>query len=101
MLVALEVAVLVVAVVWRVLSEDHTGRSAPLAVPLIAGMIGVLVLTEGALMLFKSPGLAADSRMTVAAHGVALVCAGAGIWGIAHRSRWYRQPKPKPAAEED
>ena len=97
MIVALGVVVLVIAVVRQLLPESRSR----LTVPMIATALGMVVLIEGAVVLLKLPGLADDSRMTTAAHGIAMVLAGAGIWGIAHRSRWYRKLEEKPARYDE
>jgi hypothetical protein len=86
MIPALGVSALTVAVVLQLLDLD-AGRSGG---RLTATAVGVLMLLEGALVLLTSPGFSDDAGMTTATHGVALLAAGAGIWGIAHRALWSR-----------
>jgi hypothetical protein len=86
MIPALGVSVLTVVVVLQLLDVD-AGRSAG---RLIASAVGVLMLLEGALVWLTSPGFSDDAGITTATHGVALMVAGAGIWGIAHRALWSR-----------
>jgi hypothetical protein len=82
MIPALGVSVLTVAVVWQLL-DAGAGRS---AARLIASVVGVLMLLEGALMLLTSSSFSDPAGMTTATHAVAMIVAGAGIWGISHRS---------------
>jgi hypothetical protein len=83
---AIGVSVLTVAVVLQLLDVDagrSTGR-------LVASTVGALMLLEGALMLLSSSSISDDTGITTAAHGIVLLIAGAGTWGIAHRSLWSR-----------
>jgi hypothetical protein len=92
MIPALGVSLLTVMVVLQLLDSD-TGRSASkqsAAGRLIASAVGILMLLEGALVLFTSPGFSDATGVTTATHGIALVVAGVGIWGIAHRTLWTR-----------
>jgi len=82
MLPALGVSALTVAVVWQLLD----GWPSRFSRRLIASAVGLLILLEGSLLLLTLPDTAAMDGMTPAVHGVALICAGAGIWAIAHRS---------------
>jgi hypothetical protein len=82
MIPALGVSLLTVAVVVQLL-EAGVSKS---AARLIAFAVGVLMLLEGAFVLFTSPSLSDPFGMTAATHGVAMVVAGAGVWGIAHRA---------------
>jgi hypothetical protein len=94
MIPALGVSVLTVAVVLQLLD----GGISSSARRLIASAVGILMLLEGALVLFTSPGFSDASGMTTATHGVVLVVAGAGIWAIAYRSLWSRVSSGKPQA---
>ena len=86
MILALGVSLLTVAVVLQLL-EGEVSQS---ATRLIASAVGVLMVLEGALVLFTNPNFADDSGLTTATHGVALLVAGAGTWAIAYRSLWGR-----------
>jgi hypothetical protein len=84
MIPALGVSVLTVAVVLQLL-DAGVGRA---AARLTASAVGFLMLVEGALVLLASPSFADPSGVTAATHGVAMIVAGSGIWGIAYRSLW-------------
>jgi hypothetical protein len=81
MIMALGVSALTVVVVLQLL-DGRTGRFSG---RLTASVVGVLMLLEGAMVLFISPDLA---DMTPVTHGVAMMAAGAGIWSIAHLNLW-------------
>jgi hypothetical protein len=89
MIPALGVSALTVAVVLQLLD----GGTSRLTARLISTALGVLMILEGAAVLFTSPGLTDDAGLTSATHGVALVAAGAGIWAIAYRTLWSRVSK--------
>jgi hypothetical protein len=86
MIPALGVSLLTILVVLQLL-ESGVGKPSG---RLIASAVGVLMLVEGAVVLFASPNLTGDSSITTATHGIAMVVAGAGIWGLAHRALWRR-----------
>lgn len=81
MIMALGVSALTVVVVLQLLD----GSDALVSGRLTASVVGVLMLLEGAVVLFTTPDLA---DMTPITHGVAMMAAGAGIWSIAYRSLW-------------
>jgi len=80
---ALGVSALTVAVVLQLLE----GRAAMPSGRLTASVVGVLILLEGAVVLFTSPDL---TDPTPIVHSIAMMAAGAGIWSIAHQSLWRR-----------
>jgi hypothetical protein len=73
MIPALGVSALTVAVVLQLLD----GGTSRLTARLISTALGVLMILEGAAVLFTSPGLTD----------------GAGIWAIAYRTLWSRVSK--------
>jgi hypothetical protein len=77
---------LTVAVVLQLL-ESSAGKP---AARLIASAVGVLMLLEGAIVLLRSSRFADDAGQTTAAHGIALVVAGAGVWALSYRILWTR-----------
>jgi hypothetical protein len=81
MFMALGVSALTVVVVLQLLD----GRTGLFSGRLIASAVGVLMLLEGAVVLFTTPDLADP---TAVVHGVAMMAAGAGIWSISHQSLW-------------
>ena len=81
MIMALGVSVLTVVVVLQLL-DGRTGRFSG---RLTASAVGVLMLLEGAVVLFTSPDPADPTTVT---HSVAMMAAGAGIWSIAHLDLW-------------
>lgn len=91
MIPALGVSLLTVVVVLQLLDEE----SSKSVTRFIASAVGVLMLLEGALVLFTNPSFSDDSGLTTATHGVVLLVAGAGIWAIAYRSLWSRVSPPK------
>ena len=78
---ALGVSALTVVVVLQLL-DGNTGRFSS---RLIASAVGLLMLLEGAVVLFTSPDMADPTTMV---HGVAMMAAGVGIWSIGHRALW-------------
>lgn len=80
---ALGVSALTVVVVLQVLE----GQASLASGRLTAAIVGGLLLLEGAALLFTSPDLTNPTPVT---HAVAMMAAGAGIWGIAHRRLWSR-----------
>ena len=81
MFMALGVSALTVVVVLQLLE----GRAAMPSGRLTASIVGILMLLEGAVVLFTS-----HPDPTPIVHNVALMAAGAGIWSIAHQSLWRR-----------
>lgn len=81
MFMALGVSALTVVVVLQLLE----GRAAMPSGRLTASIVGILMLLEGAVVLFTS-----HPDPTPIVHSVALMAAGAGIWSIAHQSLWRR-----------
>ena len=81
MFIALGVSALTVVVVLQLL-DGNAGR---VSGRLTASAVGILMLLEGAAVLFTTPDLADP---TAVVHGVALLAAGAGIWSLAHRPLW-------------
>ena len=86
MILALGVSFLTIMVVLQLLDAGIR----PSARRLVAFAVGSLMLLEGALVLLRSSNLSEAATSATAVHGVALIVAGAGIWGIAHRSRWRK-----------
>lgn len=82
----LGVSVLTVMVVLQLLGAS-AGRSAG---RMVATVVGILMLLEGAVVLLLSPGFSDAAGMTTSAHGVAMITAGTGVWAIAYRSLWDR-----------
>ncbi len=82
MIMALGVSALTVLVVFELLE----GRTHTVSARLTASIVGILMLLEGAVVLFTSPDL---SDPTPVIHGVAMMAAGAGIWSLAHYRLWW------------
>jgi hypothetical protein len=81
MIMALGVSALTVVVVLQLLD----GESGRFSHRLTVSGVGLLMLLEGAALLFSSPHLSDPTRII---HGVAMIVAGAGIWSTAHQSLW-------------
>ena len=75
---------LTVAVVQQLL-DSWAGASAG---RLVASVVGALMVLEGAMVLLMSTAFSGAEKISTAANGLAMVVAGAGIWGIAYRSLW-------------
>ena len=85
MIPALGVSVLAIAVVLQLFDEGETRGAAARR---IASTVGLLMVLEGAWVLFRSPGWSGETAATTATHGVAMVAAGVGIGAIAYRALW-------------
>ena len=79
---SLGVSLLTVAVVLQLL-ESVDSR---VARRFVASAAGVFMLVAGGVLLLTASGFSDPTKTTTAAHGVALMVAGVGVWAARHCS---------------